>query len=69
MNVLPDPNVKVGPFRVLPYAPGGFVIHDERRALGEGGVATAHSIESAVVIANAMLGQERNLSEYSRGSK
>lgn len=34
-DVFPDPDIRHGPFRVLPQTDGGYVIEDTRRAPGE----------------------------------
>jgi hypothetical protein len=45
--IYPDPTVRFGDLRVLPYTPGGFVIYDERRPVLGRGVAHVSTLEKA----------------------
>lgn len=47
MNILPDPGVQFGHFRVLPYAPGGYAVIDDRRPPGNQKIARMSSLDDA----------------------
>lgn len=46
-NTYPDPGITCGHFRVLPYAPGGYVVIDDRRKPGYQRVARRLSLDDA----------------------
>lgn len=43
----PDPNIRFGHFRVLPYTPGGYVVIDDRRPVASQRVARMSSLDDA----------------------
>lgn len=62
MNILPDPGIQFGHFRVLPYAPGGYCVIDDRRPPGFQRVARMSDLERAAdhaAILDARDGEER----------
>lgn len=47
MSRVADPNIRFGPFRVLPQTTGGFVVVDERRSMFDQVITKPMSLEAA----------------------
>lgn len=62
----PDPGIGRGPFRILPYTPGGWIVFDDRAPLGRAVVGEpftfqAHGGQALVAACEALKAAAREL--------
>jgi len=53
-TLIRDPDVTVGPFRILPRTSGGLIVYDPRRPVGDRTVGVAPTLNEATELARQM---------------
>jgi len=56
-----DPGISAGPFRILPFAPGGFLVYDDRREPGDRTVGRSGTAAGAAALARELLANENRM--------